>query len=141
MSFGLKKKLCTLTIVSVLAAAPLFAGEVELTPETLQGFVEQSKMTNLSEEYITGVGQILNKQIDEGNFADAEKTANYFIDISKKFYGRHHAETAYAYVTRARLYRNFIMPEKAIPDLKKAESIIKWNIKNKPIMNILLLLF
>lgn len=129
MKFRLNKKLCTLSVICVLAISPVFA-EVQYTPDTLQGFVQEYKMTDLTQEYVDNVEMLLNNQIDNEKFAVAEKTANYYIDISKKFYGKHDSKTADAYLKRARLYSNYIMPDKALSDLGKAKSLIKWNKKS-----------
>lgn len=128
MNSSLKKKLCTLSVVCCLAFSPVFADE-QYTPDVLEGFVQEYKMKDLSSEYISNVEMLLNKQIDTEKFAVAEKTADYYVDITKKYYGRHDIKTAEAYLKRARLYTNYIMPDKAFNDLKKAQTLIKWNKK------------
>ncbi len=130
MSFEFKKKLCTLSVICFLSAAPVFADEV-YSNEVLEGCVQEYKMKDLTPEYISGVEMLLNEQYNHENFDVIEKTAAYFTDITKKYYGKRNEKTAYAYLKLAGLYKDNLIPDKAFENLNNAQAVVKWNKKNQ----------
>ncbi len=136
MCFELKKKLCTLSVLCCLSLTPVLAEDL-YPQENLRGFIQEYKMKDLTPEYISSVEMLLNEQCNNGNFETAEKTADYFVDVTKKYYGKNYEKTAFAYLKLAGLYRDKLIIDKAFENINKAQSIIKRNKNNQNLKNAL----
>lgn len=125
--FKMKKSLCTIAVICCLALSPAVADEKNTDSYNHEGYIQQYKMTDLTPEYIDCVGSWLSRLHEEGNFKEAVKTADYYVDISKKYYGKHNEKLFPAYMSRARLYRDYLIPDKAFKDLENAQALLKWS--------------
>lgn len=120
----IKYLLVSSLLVSCILCSAVYADEDNIyTDKEMNKFVREQTMNNITPQYISYVESLIFKNDEDFDFKQKMKNINYYVDLNEKYYGHFYPDTAYAYISRANIYQQFLFPESILNDLKIAEKI------------------
>ncbi len=126
------KKIIAAAICILLLNTSAYAGEnnnyTKLKAEIKT--IQKENKGQINENYINKIAALYFLQMKNGEFKEAEKTINNYMQLNKDFYGADSVNTAFAYLLKANFYIELKLYESAIENIKEADRISKENPAN-----------